>query len=58
VPVPNTLLVSWEYFDATEVPRNPVELHDWVGYHWQLMDTWVAMQSAALLSRESDSGAA
>lgn len=58
VPVRNTLLVSWEYFDATEVPRNPVELHDWVGYHWQLMDTWVAMQSAALLSRESDSGAA
>ncbi len=54
VPVRNTLLVSWEYFAANEVPRDPAQLHDWVGYHWQLMDTWVAVESARLLANGAD----
>ncbi len=58
IPVRNTLVVSWEYFEASEVPRNPVALHDWVGYHWQLMDTWVALQSAELLARQAEADAA
>lgn len=51
VPVRKTLVVSWQYFDAASVPRDPVELHDWLGYQWQLMDTWVAVESARLGAR-------
>ncbi|MCB0914952.1 MAG: 1-acyl-sn-glycerol-3-phosphate acyltransferase [Actinobacteria bacterium] len=55
VPVRNTLLVSWEYFAADDVPRDPTGLHDWLGYHWQLMDTWVAVESARLAAAAESS---
>jgi hypothetical protein len=48
VPLHNTLVVTWEAFPHAAVPRDPDELADWLGYQWQLMDTWVAQTSAAV----------
>lgn len=56
VPLHNTLVVTWEAFPHAAVPRDPAELADWLGYQWQLMDTWVAQTSAEVeaADREND----